>query len=416
MRSILGVLLGVLTVVCQVSAAALDLPYLVQSAFVVNETLAMDQESITQAEQRYAQAMGSLAPVLGLAGSYQRQDDSKLAIADQRNARVTLAQPLLRGFREYAAIRAAKAGLAYQDQARRWGRSRVALDVAQAYANVLVIESDRAVFQESIELYEKRIQDLKKWVGIGRSRPNEVLNAQAAQAGLKAQAAQAEGQSQAARELLGFLCGIEPDQELLSLPEALPELPVLAALQASLPKRADLNAAEKAVEQARAQVGIARGGHGPNVDLSANYYLQREGALKDVTWDATLSASLPLFAGFTVSKQVKQAQSALRQAELNRDRATRSALADIRALLRTLRAELAQVQALREAQELSEKNYQADAKDYTLGLVTNVQVLQSLANAKDTQRALARARTNAWIDARRLDAAAGQDQTLIGER
>lgn len=398
------------------AAAPLGLPQLVQSAFAANESLEIDQEAIIQAQERYAQVRGYLAPSLNLNGSYLHQDDSKLPLVDQRQARLSMAWPLLRGFRVYAAIRAAKASLAYQDEALRWARSQAALDVVQAYHNVLVLESDKAVFQESIALTEQRIQDLKKWAGIGRSRSNEVLNAQAAQASLKAQAALAEGQALAARELLAFLCGISPDSALEPLAETLPDLTTEADLLTSLEKRADLRAAERAVSQAQAQVGVAQNGHGPSVDLGANYHLQREGALKDSAWDATLSATLPLFAGFTVSSKVKQARSALRQAELARERALRSAKADLRSLSQALRAELQQVQALREAQELSQKSYEADAKDYTLGLVTNVQVLQSLASAKDTQRALLRARATAWTDARRLDSAAGRDQALLGER
>jgi hypothetical protein len=48
--------------------------------------------------------------------------------------------------------------------------------------------------------------------------------------------------------------------------------------------------------------------------------------------------------------------------------------------------------------------------------VTNVQVLQSLASAKDTQRSLNHIRYAAFLDARRLQAAAGLDDDFLGAR
>ena len=401
-----------------ISLSALGLQESVAAGLKQSETLASDQESLRIAEERYSQAWGSLAPTVNLTGSYLFQDDHSPAgqPGQQKNAKITLGQPLLRGFREYAAIKAAKASVRYQEEADRFARSRAALDVVQAYYNVLSLEADLATLQEQVDLYEKRVQDLKSWVGIGRSRSNEVLNAQAAQASLKAQQAQVKGQILVARQLFAFLTGLEPASALDAAAAELPSAGDAAVYLKSAEQRPELLAAARSVELARAQVGIARGGHGPNLDLNANYFLWREGSLKDVGWDATLVATLPLFAGFTVSSQVNQAEASLHQAELAQARALRLAREDVESLLQTLGSELEQAQALQEAQVLAEKNYQADAKDYNLGLVTNVQVLQSLATAKDTQRALNHARFAAFVDARRLNAAAGLDADLLGVR
>jgi outer membrane protein len=390
----------------------------VQAALKQSEALATDQESLRIAEERYKQAWGSLAPTVNLTGSYLFQDDDSPAgnPGQQKNAKLTLGQPILRGFREYAAIKAAKAEIRFQEEAQRFAQSRAALDVVQAYYSVLSLEADQATLQEQVDLYEKRVQDLKKWVGIGRSRPNEVLNAQAVQASLKAQQAQVKGQILVARELLAFLTGLEPSVTLEAVGAGLPALDEAGVYLKGSEQRPELLAAARAVDLARAQVGIARGGRGPSVDLNADYFVLREGASKDVAWDATLVATLPLFAGFTVSSQVKQAEGILRQAELAQARAQRLAKQDVSSLLQTLGSELEQAQALQEALLLAEKNYEADAKDYNLGLVTNVQVLQSLANAKDTQRSLNHARYSAFIDARRLSAAAGLDADLLGAR
>jgi outer membrane protein len=414
MRTILALLL------CLPAAGllAVDLRQSVQAGLKQSEDLAADQESLRIAEERYHQAWGSLAPTVNLTGSYLIQDDDSPAgtPGQQKNAKLTLGQPLLRGFREYAAIKAAKASIRFQEEANRFAQSRAALDVVQAYYGVLSLEADQATLQEQVDLYEKRVQDLKSWVGIGRSRPNEVLNAPAAQASLKAQQAQIKGQILVARELFAFLTGLEPGVGLEAAGAGLPALGDSAAYLKGAQQRPELQAAARGVELAKAQVGIARGGHGPSVDLNADYFLLREGSAKDVGWDATLVATLPLFAGFTVSSQVKQAESVLRQAQLAQVRAQRLAKQDVESLLQTLGSELDQAQALQEAQLLAEKNYQADAKDYNLGLVTNVQVLQSLATAKDTQRSLNHVRYSALLDARRLQAAAGLDDDFLGAR
>ena len=69
--------------------------------------------------------------------------------------------------------------------------------------------------------------------------------------------------------------------------------------------------------------------------------------------------------------------------------------------------------ALQEAFNLSEKNYQANVKDYKLNLVTNLDVLQALTAYQDTQRSLEKIRYLTKIDYNKLEAAAAQRLSLL---
>ena len=66
-----------------------------------------------------------------------------------------------------------------------------------------------------------------------------------------------------------------------------------------------------------------------------------------------------------------------------------------------------------EAFALSEKNYKANAKDYELNLVSNLDVLQALAAYQDTERSLEKIRYLTKTDFNQLEAAVAHRLSLM---
>ena len=127
-----------------------------------------------------------------------------------------------------------------------------------------------------------------------------------------------------------------------------------------------------------------------------------------VKWDLGLTASFPLFQGGVVHAQVREAAQARRQSELQLSQARRSAETEVRTRHQALVAAIEQVTLLSEADELTEKNYQEQRRDYESGLVTNLDVFQALDSKYDTRRALDRARCQAKAAAASLETAIGK--------
>ncbi len=391
---------------CGSWAATYDLNACFKAALNQSETMADQTEQLIQAEEHYTQAIGNVYPYIYGYAAYLRQQDAPTSSSnqpEQHQAKLAIAQPLFRGLREYAAIRQAGDLIILQKEARNWAAIQLYSDVAEVFYSVLALQKDIQHLDIQVELYQKRIQDLKERVAIGRSRSSEVLTVQAALANLRSQRQQILNQKQVTCETLAFLTGLNSDIELedhSSLPDQ------TETLELSLSRveiRPDVLAARKKLEVARANIDIVRGGHWPSVDVSGNYYLDRSGSLSNVTWDAQISLTLPIFTGFITSSKISEAESQFKQSELALRRIQRLAQQDVRNAYQTLKSKLMQVTILQEAAIISEKNYQAVLRDYNYGMVTNLDVLQAMSNYQENIRALDRLKMAVLADVQRLN-------------
>jgi outer membrane protein TolC len=82
----------------------------------------------------------------------------------------------------------------------------------------------------------------------------------------------------------------------------------------------------------------------------------------------------------------------------------------VRTLYQRLVSELDQLKTLKRASELAEQNYRAQNADYRLGLVTNLEVIQSLNSLQETKRVHDRTYFDAWATLAALEAASGKAQ------
>ena len=395
------------------AAGALTLDEYFAAALKRSEVVATQGELIRQAEERYKQANSALRPTVNGVASYTRQDPipaGELSTSTSPNrqslARITATQPLFRGFREFAALRQTQALLGAQDQDYRNARTQLFMDVTQNFYTVLSIEQDLKNFGEEINQNIDREKELNGRVRIGRSRIGEVLFVQSTISTLRAQVEQLQAQLGTAREAFAFLSGLA-STTLLRDTEDLPvNLEPLDDYLARLELRPDVIAGRQRLSAARENTKVARGAHLPSLDLNANRYLERTGNLKDSTWDVGIALTVPIYAGGLLQSKVSEAVSQLTQAELNASQASRQAEQEIRSIYQSVVFDRSQLDALEKATESARKNYEAQRRDYRLGLVTNLDVLQALTAFQENQRALDRARYTSKLDYLKLQAAA----------
>lgn len=406
------VLVACLWSVARPAAAAetLTLDEYFAHAITRSEVVATQSELIAQAEERYRQAKATLRPTLDGVASYTWLDkgarDTVANPTRQPHARLTATQPLFRGFREFATMRQTQALVGAQDEDYRQARTQLFKDVVQNFYDVLALEQDLRNLDEQINQSVEREKELQDRVRIGRSRPGELLTVQTTISTLRAQVEQLRAQLAAAREAFVFLSG-RPADTLLRDTESLPaRLEPIETYLARVEQRPDVKAARQRLTAAQESIAVARGAHGPSLDLNANRYLERKGSLEDVDWDVQLALTVPLYAGGSVQSKVREAVSQSTQAELGASQLRRQAEQEIRSIYQTVAFYYSQLEALEKATEASRKNYEVQRRDYRLGLVTNLDVLQALTVFQENQRALDRARYTAKLDYLRLEAAA----------
>lgn len=394
-------------------AQSLTLDDYFSAALKRSEVVATQAELIRQAEERYTQARATTFPALDGIASHTRQESvppvagAATPSSRQSAARLQVTQPIFRGFREFAALRQTKALIGAQHEDYAGARVQLFKDVAENFYDVLTLEQELKNVEAQIEQTAQRERELQNRVRIGRSRTTEVLTVQSSINTLRAEAEQLRRQIQVAREAFAFLSGLNAATALLDNQAVPADLEPLPEYLARTELRPDVKASQQRLVAADENIAIARGARLPSVDLTGNYYLERSGGtLGDVDWDVQLALTMPLYAGGAIQSQVREAVSQRTQAELNTSQVSRLAEQEIRAAYQSVALDRAQVNALERATASARKNYDALTREYRLGLVTNLDVLQALTAFQENQRALDRVRYAVKLDYLRLQAAA----------
>lgn len=377
------------------AADSLTLDDYFTAALQRSETTAISQQQIQQAEEVYQQARAAMLPTISGAVTYTWMDplpagttSNPSNLSQQHVSRITATQPLFRGMREYAARRQSQDLLSAQRQDYHQAKVSLYMDVIQNFYTILALESDLRNYQEQVRLNQEREKDIRARVRIGRSRDSELLTEQSSISTLESTIEDLRGQLQVARQAFAFISGLNSQSALRDTLELPATLAPLSGYLADISQRPDVRASQQRLVAASEGIAIARGEHYPSLDLNANYYLERPGYLDNSKWDVQLALTVPLYAGGSVQSKVREAGAVRNQAELTQSLTLRQADQQVRSLYHSVEANQSQLQALVRATTAAKKNYQAQVRDYHLGLVTNLDVLQALTEFQQNQRSL----------------------------
>ena len=391
-------------------ANGLSLSECYRAALKRSETLAIQEQALVQASELEKQAVAALLPSISASATLLRQDlPASNTLHEQNTVKLTATQPLFHGFREFALLRQRKAITASQDASYRDAARLLFYDVADAYYGTIALLADVRNFEEQLAVYGRRLKDLESFRKVGRSRTAEAISQRASIAALEADLENTRGQLAVQREVLAFLTGLPTSTPLRDVePHPRGQNPLDAYLN-GLKDRPDLRASRFSLEASENAVSAARAFHWPTADLTGNYYLDRPAgsSLKGVKWDVSLVLTLPLFQGGAIQSSVRQAASVQEQASLQLSRSERLAEEEVRRLHGLVASNRSQLAKLNEAVNLSKENFQAQQKDYSHGLVTNLEVLQATSNWQVALRSRERSLYALQSNFVKLQAAAG---------
>ena len=407
-----------------------DLQICFELAVLRSETLGMKEEDIRVAEARYWQAVGSVLPKIHLMASEQWQNKSggsRSSVfggsfdsgsstgdfssgggsSDRFNSRINVKQPLFNGFREFNAAAAGKADI----EARRHDKERsfqlLYLDVADVFYQILMYEGDLRVLGEIRDALDRRVGELEKRVSLGKSRPGELLAAKSDIAETQVTVEQIRGLLGASRELLSFLTGVPAAALKLADAKSLPTAEAVEIYLRNTGERPDILAAIEAERSARRQLSAAKSGHWPTISAEGNYYL-KEHPESDREWNIFLTFDLPLFEGGVIEARVTEQKALVRSSELNLGQLRRTADKDVKTAYNNFISSMAQVASLKEAEKVTAQNFEIQSRDYELGIVANLDVLDALRQKNEASRRLLDAEMDARVNLIRLHVAAGR--------
>lgn len=365
------------------------------------------------AEEQKVQARAALLPTLSAVGNLTRIDSPSdtsvnraFTLTKQHSAALRLNQPLIRG--------GALAGLSlaheqilltrFQEDATELNLYSLIIDAFYTFHQAL---RDRDNLQQLEKFSRDRVGELRSRTKIGRSRRGELVQAEAQLLTASSQLERGVLNLEAAKQTLAFYTGLRDfGNEALKLP--IPEPKAIGALLGKLNDRPDLKANQQEVELAEKRIQIAKGGHYPQLDFVGNYYFDRTGALETSDWDAALVVSIPLFQGGAISSQVREASSQKRAARYQYQQSVRNAETNLRILFSNLRLMIDQLKNLQSGVRKAEEAYGLNQRDYQNGLVSNLDVLQSLNIFIEAKRSFDELLLEAHKVQKQIDASLGE--------
>lgn len=392
-------------------AGAVTLEQAFQKA-ISNEQIQIVQEQITQAQERINQVEGGLYPDINLSGTITRQEDDPIfergfGQQTQKNLQVQLVQPLFQGFREFAALRLAKSDSKRNELLMEQAKLNLYQSLADIFYNIKSAENEIALSKELSRLSQERVTFLQQRVKVGRSRRSELISAQAQLASVNASLSELNSGLRQQREAFSLVTTM-PANSKLDGDMAVIDLKELDALIAKIDKSPWIEVREREVEIADETVNMAKAGHWPSIDLRANYYLERGGSLQGVNWDVGLALTMPIFSGGSDQATIREALAQKRESILRQSYEKRRLESDIRATFASLQESVRQLKGLEESVTLNRRNYEELNREYGLGLVTNLDVINALNQYVQSRRDLNRIEVSSQKDRVKL-------KTLTGE-
>lgn len=351
-----------------------------------SEVVAIDIEKIKQAEAHFLQALGTLLPQVSLSRTETRQDTELSSSSDSSfEQKAVFKQVLFSGFKEFAGMSGSQLEKKQRLHEKRRAEQLLFVDVSEAFYLLLEIREDLRILGITRTALTERISELKTRENLGKSRASEIASTQTQLYSLEDQIESVKSQEKIARELLAFLVGT-PIDEIADVSNSEQVLKAETDYTARAVSRDDVLAADYAHRLYQKNVLVAKSGFFPQVSLETSYYNHRTSSPTDSAWTALLTVTVPVFQGTTTYGQVKEARSLERQSELTLRRTARGAAQDIHDAYVIAQAAAVRVGLLKKALESAELSYGLQKQDYTLSLVSNLDVLAALQNLQSVRR------------------------------
>ena len=406
-------------------AQAEDLLELYNAARGYDATYLAARATADAAVYRAAQANALRLPSVGLTSSATRSESEPLTASSSLSqntvtAGINARQPLFnQGNR--AQIAQAERQLEISKATLETAEQELVLRVAQAYFDVLAAQDTLTLARASKAAITEQLASARRNFEVGTATITDTREAQARFDLSTAQELAAENDLRTKRIALDQLVGranVQPNP--VAAPVALPApQPADAEQWVATAERAHpaIRRAALGLEIARLEIDRVRAGHLPTVDLVGGLNTTRNTgqlpALQRTNGTSTgasvgVQLNLPLFAGFAVQNQVREATSLEQRSREELEAARRTVAQNTRTAYFGLLTSQSRVKALEAAESSSKLALEATQLGYKVGVRVNLDVLNAQTQLYQTQTDLARARYDMLLNSLRLQQASGQ--------
>jgi outer membrane protein len=355
-----------------------------------NEQLSIEGENYLQSLIDRRRAVAAFLPTVSLAPRYvfrERtggggsgdEEDRGGSSQDHRtlDLPVNTTANLFNGFGDVARLRNARLTIAQRRALLLDLQEQLLLDVAQVFYQVLRSEESVRVLENSLQVQEARLRDVRGRQAAGVVRPLDVaqVEAQASQTRVSLFAARSDVAN--GRTVLAFITASNvADSPLVEEFEAPAITDTREQLRATgAERRRDLQAAAAATRAARQLVHAAVAQYYPSLTVDLNVFLYRESTPSDRDWEGLLRANIPLFSAGLIEADVRTAWSEFRQASLSESLTRRQVVQDVDIAHQDLLATGRRLDEARTQLAAAEQAFIQADRSNAIGLATNLERL-----------------------------------------
>lgn len=335
-----------------------------------------------QSEAKYDQAKALLYPNIAVEGIYS-DTRFKARGADQeretirKTAGIGLRQPLFQGGL-FSGIQREKASLQVADLTIQKSNLDLYLNVSQSYYRIILLESTLEVLKEIEVASNKRVEELRRRVRIGRSKQVDLLSNELQNQSIKIEIGNIEIALKTEREVFARLTGYAFDVKLQDV-QVSQNIKPLDYYLAKVDLTPDVEIQRKTVFIADKNKSIANSQHLPNLylDLDARYGELRANE-EGREYVAQLTLEIPLFEGGRVKAEASETNWKKIQENAKLIGLKKDTEVQIRSQHNALVQNLELFKVREKSLETARRNYQLYNKELSLGLVSNLELLNSL--------------------------------------
>ena len=316
--------------------------------------------------------LGNVLPTLELNSNFTTQSTPTNSFigAEQRQTFITLRQPLFRGFSEFAALDYAEKLSMTKKLAKKVVKQDIQLRIADLSMQAYRLIKEKELFRELIRINNNNYKLIKKRERIGKSKKSDLLRARANVLQLKAQMTQLNEELKTTLIDLKRVTALEVNSVEYNYQKS--------DIVFNIEEHPSIKVARTLYEAGDDLIDSSKGNHYPQVDLSANYYLEQEGVFNQRDWDMAVNLTFPLYQGGRTSSEIREQELIKKRNLIAYEKAKR----DLQTLINKLDTQAKLIKQQVEAYKLSVKasysSYQEILKDYKLRLTTNLDLNDAL--------------------------------------
>lgn len=365
-----------------------------------NEEIGIAREGMRQARDEKYRALSFALPQVTLKGNVDRYPQETIPLSNStvllqpRNAyglEATVEQPLYSGGKNWYALRMANSGIEVANKEVNLSSEAILLHTADVFYGILRDQKDLEVEQRNVQRLteHRRVSEVR--YKVGEVTESILLRAEAELAKAHAELVSRENTLAVKRRELQLLAGL-PDNFQIEEPP-LPEIPegnVSQLIDAAMTARDDMKRDRLNEEISKDRVRYARSNFFPSLKFEGTYFSRNQNPRStffiDQSWVVGGKIDFPIFEGGLRLAELGQAKSKLEQDRLVKAKREREIDLDVTGAFLTLEAVTRTLASREEQLRFANKNYDMVAKQFAVGLVSNIDLLDANQTLVDAER------------------------------